>query len=218
MNNRTKIIFIRHGQSLGNASRIFLGHTDLDLSELGYIQAEATAKYLEKEKIDIIYSSDLKRAVNTAIPHAKMRNLVVNTSKNLREMYVGAWENMKFVDIIDKWGREMYEKNWFAGFGTFSFPDGESIQSGGKRFYNEVLRISKENIGKTVLISAHAAVIRSFWAIISDIEWDQVAEKIPFASNASYSIAYFDGEKIIPDIYSFDSHLSEVGITKVNIN
>ena len=54
MNNTTKIIFIRHGESLGNANKTFLGHTDLDLSELGYKQAEATAKHLKNEKIDVI--------------------------------------------------------------------------------------------------------------------------------------------------------------------
>ena len=40
----TKIIFIRHGESLGNAKRMMLGHTDLDLSLLGYIQAKTTAE------------------------------------------------------------------------------------------------------------------------------------------------------------------------------
>ena len=75
----------------------------------------------------------------------------------------------------------------------------------------------EQNIGKTVLICSHAAVIRAFWAIINHIEWDEVAEKLPFASNASFSVAYYDGKNINPDIYSFDSHLKDVGITKVNL-
>lgn len=216
MNKQTKIILIRHGQSVGNATRTILGHTDLDLSEHGYIQAQATANYLKDEKIDKIYSSDLKRAINTAIPHAKIRNINIITNENLREMYVGAWENMKVDDIISKWGREVYEK-WIDSFGTFTFPDGESVRDGGQRFYKEVLAISNDNLGNTVLISAHAAVIRSFWAIISGVEWSQVAEKLPFASNASYSIAYSNGKSIIPDIYSCDDHLIDVGITKVKL-
>ncbi len=68
-----------------------------------------------------------------------------------------------------------------------------------------------------MLIVAHAAVIRAFWAIISGVSWDQVTEKVPFASNASFSVAYFDGKSIFPDIYSFDEHLTEVGITKVKL-
>ena len=63
MQNKTKIILIRHGESLGNANRTMLGHTDLDLSPLGYTQAETTANHLKNEKIDAIYSSDLIRAI-----------------------------------------------------------------------------------------------------------------------------------------------------------
>ena len=214
---KTKIIIIRHGQSLGNATRTILGHTDLDLSDLGYKQAYATAECLKNVKIDLIYSSDLKRAYNTALPNAKIRNLEVKTSKNFREMYVGAWEGLTVDDIIAKWGREIFEKDWSANFGTFTIPEGESITQGGLRFYEEILRISKQNVGKTILVAAHAAVIRSFWGIISEVEPKDIANKIPFATNASYSICYFENGKITPFEYSIDEHLSEVGITKVNL-
>lgn len=76
----TILLLVRHGESLGNARREFLGHTNKDLSELGYKQAEKTAEYLSKVKIDAVYSSDLIRAHNTALPHAKLRNLPVNDS------------------------------------------------------------------------------------------------------------------------------------------
>ena len=213
----TKIILIRHGQSLGNATKTILGHTDMDLTDLGYKQAECTAKCLKNEKIDAIYSSDLVRAMNTAFPNAKYHNLSVIPNNNLREMYVGDWENMKIDDIIEKWGREVYENDWFANFGTFQFPNGESIKDGGYRFYNEIMKICKQNTGKTILISAHAAVIRAFWGIITGIKWEKLAETTPFPSNASYSIAYFDGVNLIPSEYSCDEHLTEVGITKVKL-
>lgn len=215
--NNTKLIIIRHGQSLGNANRVFLGHTDKDMSELGYKQANATSEHLKDVKIDKIYSSDLIRAYNTALPHAKIRNMEINISKNLREIYVGAWENRSFQEIVDKWGREMYENEWFNNFGLFTFPEGESIIDGGIRFYNELKAICEENMGKTLLIAAHAAVIRSFWAKISGILPENIAKNLPFPTNASYSIAYYDGNKFIPDEYSCDAHLGEVGITKVKM-
>lgn len=214
----TKIILVRHGESIGNATRTILGHTDLDLTELGYRQANATAEHLKDEKIDNIYSSDLIRAYNTAVPHAKMRNLEINTDKNLRELYIGQWENLKVDDLIAKWGREAFEVDWHGHFGTFTFPGGESVQAGGKRFFDAILSICKENEGKTILVCAHAAIIRAFWAIISSIPWENIVAELPFPSNASYSIAYYDGEKIVPEKYSCDEHLIEVGITKVNLN
>ena len=216
MQNKTKIILIRHGESLGNANRTMLGHTDLDLSPLGYTQAETTANHLKNEKIDAIYSSDLIRAYNTAVPHAKMRKIEVIKSKMLREIQIGGWENLKIEEIIAKWGNDAYSIDWKKNFGLFKFPDGESVRGAGERFYNEVLKISRENIGKTIIITAHAAVIRAFWGIISEISWEKLASTIDFPSNASYSVAYFDGNSIIPESYSNDSHLSGVGITCVN--
>lgn len=214
MKNTTKIIFIRHGESLGNANKTFLGHTDLDLSELGYKQAEATANYLKDEKIDVIYSSDLIRAKNTAVPNAKIRNLDIKCSQKLREMYVGDWENRTFDEIIEKWGSEVFFDEWKSNFGTFRFPNGESIEEGGIRFYNEVLSIIEENQGKTILITAHAAVIRAFWGIISGISWGKLAETFNFPSNASYSVAIYDGQKVIPVSYSNDDHLKDIGVTQ----
>lgn len=217
MSNSTKIILVRHGQSIGNLTRTFLGHTDLDLSEMGYLQAKATADHLKNEKIDKIYSSDLKRAYNTALFHAKIRNLEVITSINLREAYAGEWEGKNVDELIKIWGMEMFANSWKAGFGLFTFPGGESVKDAGIRFFNEILTISRQNTGKTVLIAAHAAVIRAFWAIITGISWELVADAIPFATNASYSVLSFDGEKFTPLEYSNDEHLLEVGITKVNL-
>ena len=238
MINKIKIILVRHGQSIGNQTRVFLGHTDLDLSELGYKQANATAEYLKNEKIDKIYSSDLIRAYNTALPHAKIRNMQVIPNKNLREAYVGSWEGMNVDDIIEKWGREVFVDQWKNNFGLFSFPGGESIKGAGERFYNEILSICNDfllnmahnyhksannsdaegqNDEITILIASHAAVIRSFWSIISDVAFDELADKIPFPTNASYSICYYEKGKITPFSYSNDDHLFDVGITKVNL-
>ena len=146
-----------------------------------------------------------------------MRDLEVITSKNLREVYLGSWEGQTIDNIIAKWGREAVERDWLGNFGCFTFPDGEAIMDAGKRFYDEIYRISSENAGKTVLVAAHAAVIRAFWSIISDIAPEDIVDKLPFASNASYSICYYENGKIIPSEYSIDEHLSEVGITKVKL-
>lgn len=208
---------IRHGQSIGNLTKTFLGHCDLDLSDLGYKQAECTANRLKNDKIDIIYSSDLSRAYNTALPNAKIRNIDVIPSKSFREVYVGEWENMKMDDIIAKWGREEYYINWVEGFSTFKFPSGESVFDAGRRFYNEVRCICDNNPGKTILISSHAAIIRSFWALISHEPFDVACKNITFPSNASFSICEYENGVFNQKEYSIDDHLNDIGITKVNL-
>ena len=208
---KTVIYLVRHGESLGNAKRIYLGHTDFDLSELGHAQANATAEHLKNVKIDAVYSSDLKRAHNTAVPHAALRGLEVIDSENLRELNIGDWEGKLVDDLI----RDHYDDfviGWQQNFGTFTLPGGEKVLDGAERFYNEVLKIAKENVGKTVLIASHAAVIRAFWGKISGIAPENMATDTRFPTNASYSTVIFDGERLLPSEFSQDSHFTD-GLT-----
>ena len=213
---KTKIILIRHGESLGNAKKMLLGHTDLDLTELGYRQAEATAKALEGEKIDAVYSSDLLRAMNTAKPNAALRGLEVIPDVELREIYLGDWEGRSVEDVMEQYGRDTYLNDWVANYGTFVMPGGESTWECGERFLREVKRIAEANEGKTVLIVAHGAVIRSFFANILGHTPENMSSAIPFAANASYSVAFYEDGVFTAGEYSKDSHLEGVGITKIN--
>ena len=210
----TKIIIVRHGESLGNLNHIMLGHTDIDLAPRGFLQAEAAAEFLKDEQIDCVYSSDLIRAMHTAEPHAKLRGMEVIPSRKLRECYVGDWENVPLDEIVEKWP-ELFFDGWRKSFGTFRIPGGESVQEAAQRFYDEVLRIAGENIGKTVLIAAHAAVIRGFWGKITKTPPEELATAYPYPTNASCSFLWYDGEELVPLEYSVDEHLSEIGTIKV---
>ena len=211
---KTKFIIIRHGQSLGNANNLYLGHTDLDLSELGYRQAQITAEHLKNEKIDAIFTSDLKRAHNTVVPHAKMRGLEVVDRCELREIYLGDWEGCAVEELLRD-EHEAFVVGWKQNFGTFTMPNGESTISAGERMYDELLRIAREMPGKTVLIGAHAAIIRAFWGKVSGYSPEKIADAVPFPTNASYSVVEFDGENFVPIEYSVDSHFDSSLVTVI---
>lgn len=206
---KTKILLVRHGESIGNATRTFLGHIDLDLSERGYLQAARTDEFLADVKIDAVYTSTLIRAYNTALPHAKRRGIAIVPSPQLREMYAGDWENKKVEQIIEIWGDDFTE-GWRGKFGVYTIPGGEEPTAATERFYCEVYKIAKENEGKTVLIGAHAAVIRLFFGKIRSIEPKDLADAFFYPTNASVSVVYFDGERLIPGEYSHDAHLSDI--------
>ena len=209
-----KIYFVRHGQSLGNAEGVLLGHTDRGLSELGIRQAKATAEAMKDFSIDAIYSSDLKRAYDTALVHAELRGIPVIPEVSLRECYLGDWEG-----TTSKWCAENYPGEystvWWSGFGTFRFPNGESVRGAGERFLKRALEICRANPGKNLLIASHAAVLRSFWSIISGYTPEEAGDKVLSPTNASYSVCEFDGEKLIPLEYSVDGHLANIGITQL---
>ncbi len=203
---QTKIFIIRHGQSIGNAWHRYLGHTDLGLTELGKMQAQQTAAVLSKENIDAIYSSDLKRAHETALPLSKILGIDIVDSKELREIFLGEWEGALIHDLKTLHYKE-FVLDWGENFGSFTFPGGESVIAAADRFYKEVKRIADENLGKNIVITSHAAVIRAFWCKISGVCVDEMASAVPFPTNSSYSTLTYDGREFSPVSFSIDGHV-----------
>ncbi len=184
----TRLILIRHGESIGNQKTIYLGHLDWDLTEKGRRQAEATAELLKNEKIDVIYSSDLIRAYNTAKPIADARGLEIKTSKNLREVYAGAWQGMLYKDI-----KEKFPESWDTCKNdrlNGRCDDGESEQEVFLRVKNEVDRIIEENKGKTILIATHSNPIIVMLSYYNGLKTGKMT--FHTISNASISIINYD--------------------------
>ena len=204
---KTLIYFVRHGQSYGNQHRIFLGHTDKDLTDMGRTQANKTAERLSDVDFCAIYSSDLLRAYNTALPHARLRGLQVRTDRRFRELYCGEWENLSVDDIIARYG-ELYTYSWVNEFGTFTLPGGESVQAGAERMYEAAVEAARKNEGGRILCASHAAVIRALFAKVMGIAPSEISEKLPYPSNASYSVLEYDGERLRVLSYSNDDHLA----------
>jgi broad specificity phosphatase PhoE len=98
----TRVLLIRHGQSEGNAEGRFGGHTSTPLSMRGLAQAEATARALSSEEITAIYSSDLRRAVETAEPLSRLTNLSIESSSAFRERSVGVMEGLTFEEAASR--------------------------------------------------------------------------------------------------------------------
>jgi broad specificity phosphatase PhoE len=94
--NTTRVLLIRHGQSEGNAAGRFGGHSATPLSPRGRLQAEATAQALSSENLTAIYSSDLTRAVETAMPLARLTGLDVEQTEAFRERNIGVMEGLTF--------------------------------------------------------------------------------------------------------------------------
>ena len=210
----TEFLIIRHGQSIGNEKRIFLGHTDLELTPLGYHQAELTAEALRGEKIDEVYSSDLIRAYNTALPNAKIRDISVKTHRGLREIFAGAWEG-KTVFELEAQYPETFVEIWRKSFGSFPGADGggEAVAALAARIESALLDIGNTHRGKRIIVATHAAAIRAMWGKISKMTPEEVSGNLPFPENASVTRVEFDGERLIPKSYSESKHLTGV-ITK----
>lgn len=145
---------VRHGQPQQHKDKIFLGQTDVPLSEIGRKQAEE-AKAKLPGNIHRIYSSDLKRARETA----QIICSEVTEVKGFREMNLGSWDGRYIEDIRGEFP-ELYEKR---GKNLFSFKTGNKAEN----FYDLQYRvvkaltdILKKDDSREIFIVAHSGVIR----------------------------------------------------------
>lgn len=188
----TRMIFVRHGESMGNINDVFYGHTNGDLTELGRRQAEVAAKYLKDVHIDIAYASDLKRAFETGEIIAREHALEVIPNKGLREIYAGEWENKGFSELSKLYPEEYGV--WMRDLWNSCPTGGESIKELSYRIRDVVWDIAKENDGKTVLVAFHSTPIRTLCCEWNDLPYEEI-QNVAWVKNASVSIVDYDIEK-----------------------
>ena len=200
----TKLILVRHGESLGNYVDKFLGHTDLDLSPKGYKQAEFVRKYFSDIHIDKIYSSDLSRAYNTIVSTAQEKGISITKSENLREIYAGGWENKTFDELMSEFEDDY--RVWRENIGHAICTGGESVEDLQKRICKEIKKICDENPDKTIVVATHATPIRVFTAKCLGYSLNEI-KNIEWAKNASINIFDYSAGEFKMLKYGFADHL-----------
>jgi len=97
-----RLVVWRHGRTAWNATRRFQGQTDVELDETGISQAIAAAPRIAAYQPDVIISSDLKRATQTADELAKITGLGVELDPRLRERHFGPWQGLTAEEIGER--------------------------------------------------------------------------------------------------------------------
>ena len=157
----TEILFIRHGETDCNKKHLYYGHLNPSLNETGINQLKNTKKKLEKmnEKIDIIFSSDLKRCRESLELLEIDKNIKQHFSENLRELNFGILEGKTYKEIENQFPHYVNEmkNNWR----NFKAEGGESLSDLQKRSVAKINKIKNEYKNKKILVVAHAGVIQS---------------------------------------------------------
>jgi broad specificity phosphatase PhoE len=122
----TEIILVRHGETDFNASGIFRGRADAPLNENGRRQAALLGEYLSNEKLSVIYSSPLIRAVKTAEAIAGHHRLGVNIADSLNDIDCGEWQGLSLNEVQAR-DEETY-RDWLDTPEQVRIPGGESLQ------------------------------------------------------------------------------------------
>lgn len=187
----TKIIMVRHGFSLANEAKKFAGHWDIELTELGKKQAEKAGAYFKEHPVDVLYSSDLLRAYQTAEPIGKALGLPIHKDTGLREIKAGEWEGISFDDMAVQYPKEA--EIWVSDIGRSRCPGGESVAELTERIAGAVRRIAEKHDGQTVCITTHATPIRALTTVAAGVPVEEMVN-VPWAANASINVfEYEDG-------------------------
>jgi probable phosphoglycerate mutase len=94
-----RLVLLRHGQTDFNAGRRMQGQLDTELSELGREQAVVAAEALAKRQPLMIVSSDLRRALDTALALGERAGLPVSVDQRLRETHLGDWQGLTHLEV-----------------------------------------------------------------------------------------------------------------------
>ncbi len=186
---KCRLILVRHGESEGNRDRRFLGHTDLPLTDRGHEQAKKTAEFLEKYEIDLMYSSDLKRAFQTGEHIAEIKCLSIIEDPVLREIYAGDWEG-KEIKVLEREFEKDYAV-WKNNIGLSRCTGGESFAELYGRIIPELERIAADNSGLSVCITTHATPIRCARLKAFGYPFER-ANEIGWTANASVTVIDVD--------------------------
>jgi glucosyl-3-phosphoglycerate phosphatase len=177
----TTLLLVRHGETDWNRDGRWQGHSDTQLNDAGREQARRVAG--ELGNVDVIYSSDLARARETAdIIAAQLGDLEVNVDRRLRERSFGAWEGRTASEIEAEFAEQ--HARWRAGNGAGA-DDAEPFDAFGDRVRHFLEDLLAKHPGETVLVVAHGGSIRVIHALASGLDYVRDHRSIPGVPNCT---------------------------------
>lgn len=179
----TRLCLIRHGETSWNAEKRLQGHTDIPLNSRGALQARQMAQALKDINLtfDVLYTSDLKRAADTANAVVELFGVDAQVDSTLRERHFGALQGLSISEAPllrpDIWQAHIARdlEHELAG--------GESIQQFALRVQSALDKIQVRHAGKTILIVSHGGTLDMMYRIASKQALN--AERVVSVPNAS---------------------------------
>ena len=155
----TSTLLLRHGETPLSTERRFAGRGDIPLTEAGLAQAEAAAARLAaRGNIDVIVTSPLLRARQTAEAVAKATGAPLQVEDGLAETDFGKWEGMTFAEIQKRWPDELAA--WLASVDVAP-PGGESFAAVTRRVVAALDRLLAAHALKTLVLVSHVTPIKT---------------------------------------------------------
>ena len=199
----TRFIVVRHGETQWNVEARMQGQGDSPLTAAGITQAEAIAQRLAGERIDVLVSSDLGRAAETARRIAACCGHPVVTDARLRERGFGAGEGLTYDEI-----RNQYPDAFASARETdpdFAIPGGESRRAFHERVTGAFEALAREHAGRRVAVVTHGGVLATLYRFIHGLA---VAAPLTVpVTNASFNLVACDAGRWSVEAWGDSAHL-----------
>ena len=193
---KTRIFIIRHAETVGNIENRLTGRCDYELTQKGEETSKILAKELEKIKFDIAYASTADRTSKTIKPLAEKNKLEIIKLEDLSEMYFGKYDGWTW-ENVNKENPKIKERqikiNSIEGI-----EEQETMEHVAVRMLQCIMKIVKNNEGKTILVCSHGVAIEALIRKITNIPFCYEREKYCQHNCAINELVFEDNEiKII---------------------
>lgn len=211
----TTLCLIRHGETAWNAEKRLQGHTDIPLNSRGETQARQMAQALKNTGLsfDALYSSDLKRAADTANAIVELFGLEATINSALRERHFGALQGLSISEAP-----LAHPSLWQAHISRdleHELNGGESIIQFAGRVQSVLNDILREHAGKSILIVSHGGTLDMMYRIAS--QQGLSAERVASVPNASLNWIVHNGKQWTVERWADTRHLDEQALENVDL-
>ncbi|MDQ2966963.1 MAG: histidine phosphatase family protein [Actinomycetota bacterium] len=190
----TTLLLVRHGETDWNRDGRWQGGSDTTLNDLGREQARSLADQLDGN-IDVVYSSDLARARETAEILAAKLGLEVRVDPRLRERGFGSWEGLTTPEIEERFADS--HRHWCAGEGAGA-DDAETFENFSTRVNDFLADVLRLHPGEEVLVISHGGSIRVIHALAAGLDYVRDHRLIPGVANCAVTRYVARAGKLVP--------------------
>jgi probable phosphoglycerate mutase len=212
----TRLCLIRHGETAWNAEKRLQGHIDIPLNTRGESQARQMAQALKDTRLnfDVLFTSDLKRAVDTSAAVVQLFGVVAQVDSNLRERHFGALQGLSINEAPllrpDIWQAHISRDL------DHELEGGESIRQFALRVQRALDRIEEQHPGKTVLMVSHGGTLDMMYRIASNQALS--TERVVSVPNASLNwLTHRPGSGWIVEQWADTRHLKGSALENIDL-
>jgi broad specificity phosphatase PhoE len=156
----TRLILVRHGETIANREYRYVGSRDDALSSHGQAQAEQLAEAISVLPVAAIYSSPLQRAYSTALPIAARHCLEIQMVDDLREVSFGDWEGLSRAEVLARNPEDaQHLRDWEKNI-ALTPPEGESFDALRARVCAAVEQLAQQHPDQTIVLVSHVGPIK----------------------------------------------------------